>query len=127
MSEPTTNRQTKQRLAILNYLHSNFTHPSAETIYQNLQKTMPNLGLATVYRNLNLLSQQKDILCVEGLDGKMHFDGHKHNHVHFICRKCQKIFDLDSKKIPQFKIQKPIKKIEEVKCTLYGICSQCHN
>ena len=43
---------SKQRELILNSLKSRKDHPTAETLFWDLKKEMPNLGIATIYRNL---------------------------------------------------------------------------
>lgn len=48
-------RPTPQRLAILEYLQGNNSHPSAEEIYISLKPRFPSLALATVYGTLEAL------------------------------------------------------------------------
>ena len=48
-------KYSRQREAILAYLHSTKEHPTAEVIYEQVRKEYPRISLATVYRNLNLL------------------------------------------------------------------------
>ena len=47
-------KQFRKRNAILACLRASKAHPSAETLYQILQKEQPDISLATVYRNLAL-------------------------------------------------------------------------
>ena len=54
-------KYSKQREAILAYLHSTTEHPTAETIYTNLKQENAKLSLGTVYRNLNLLAASGEI------------------------------------------------------------------
>ncbi|MCL5004407.1 MAG: transcriptional repressor, partial [Patescibacteria group bacterium] len=46
-------RRTKQKTAILEYLRSVKTHPTAEAVYSALKNKISNLSLGTVYRNLS--------------------------------------------------------------------------
>ena len=48
-------RSTKQRAAILEILRKSGFHPTAEAIYREARKVLPNISLGTVYRNLNFL------------------------------------------------------------------------
>src|SRR5574344_2073855 len=88
-------RYSKQREVILNCLKENVVHPSAEYIYAKAKEHMPGLSLATVYRNLNSLAGSNIIKKIDGLEGIAHFDHNTHNHYHFICEKCKKIYDID--------------------------------
>ena len=58
-------RETPQRKAILSYLKSVKTHPNAEEVFRAVAGQYPNLTLATVYRNLNLMADQGRVLRFE--------------------------------------------------------------
>lgn len=47
-------------------------HPTADFVYEQMRKELPNISLATVYRNLNQLAEAGLIRKVEGLDGSVH-------------------------------------------------------
>ncbi|MFW2691866.1 peroxide-responsive transcriptional repressor PerR, partial [Staphylococcus aureus] len=57
-------RITPQRQAILRYLISSHTHPTADEIYQALSPDFPNISVATIYNNLRVF---KDIGIVKEL------------------------------------------------------------
>lgn len=118
-------RLTQQRLEILEYLRSVTTHPTSEMIYSALKDKLPALSLATVYRNVNYLASEKIILEIKGEDGKMHFDGNNMAHIHFICKECKKIYDIWTKKAPQFTSLDEVAEIDRVDCTIYGLCKKC--
>lgn len=86
---------SRQREVILQTLKENVVHPNADYIYQKVRQKLPNISLATVYRNLKQLSEQGVIRSIEGLDGSVHFDHNTGKHHHFICTRCKKIFDID--------------------------------
>jgi len=90
-------RLTKQRAAILKYLQSVKTHPSAQSVFKALQKFFPQISFGTVYRNLNFL--QEHGYCKEFVLGKVsRFDGRVDSHIHLICDQCLSIVDLDDRK-----------------------------
>ena len=47
---------SRQRDIILQTLKANVVHPTAEYLYAVLKEKEPNISLATLYRNLNQLS-----------------------------------------------------------------------
>lgn len=73
---------SKQRELALKVLQKNMCHPTADFVYEQMRKDLPNISLATVYRNLNQLAEAGLIRKVEGLDGSVHFDHNTHNHYH---------------------------------------------
>lgn len=52
-------RYSKQRETIYQVLMEDGSHPNVDTIYTNVKKIIPDISLGTVYRNLNLLADQK--------------------------------------------------------------------
>lgn len=90
-----TTRYSRQRESIKEYLSTHFTHPTAERIYLDLRKEFPNISQGTVYRNLNLLAEQGEILRISSGNGPDHFDGNIHPHCHFLCKECGTVLDID--------------------------------
>lgn len=122
-------RNSRQRAAILENLLSRYDHPTAEEVYESVRKTLPNISLATVYRNLNMMVEDGTILSVITKD-MVHFDAHTESHRHVICNKCGKIFDIDvdiTKEI-LMKAQNAFDgEIDSCKLIFYGICKDCKN
>ena len=87
-------KQFRKRNAILECLRSTHSHPSADTLYQMLQKEHPDISLATVYRNLTLFKNQGLIQSLGTVNGIERFDGNTEPHVHFICGSCSSVLDL---------------------------------
>lgn len=55
-------RMSKQRKKILDLVKSGrLGHPTAAEVYDEVRKSMPNISLGTVYRNLNMLADDGDI------------------------------------------------------------------
>ena len=124
-----TTRMTNQRLKILEYLKSVKTHPTAETVYHAVRKHLPNITLATVYRNLNHLAEQGEIQKFE-VNCVSHFDGDVSFHQHCICRKCGMIHDIFEDTITRSTLKKINSKGFEPKSMnimIYGICRKCRS
>ena len=85
---------SKQRESIFNYLKSVDTHPTAEVIYNDIRKENPNISLGTVYRNLDNLEQNGDILRLKFKNKKDRFDGNIVPHYHANCIECGKLYDI---------------------------------
>ena len=84
---------SRQRETVYDVLRSTKDHPSADWIYGECKKIIPNIGLATVYRNLEqLVAQGKAIKVPVGQD-KDRFDADVSLHVHGACPVCGKVWD----------------------------------
>ena len=88
-------RRTKQKEAILGVLRGTTSHPTADWVYNEVRKEIPNISLGTVYRNLRLLSQSGEILELNLCGALSRFDARRDKHYHFRCEKCGRVFDVD--------------------------------
>ncbi len=119
---------SKQREIILNTLKENVVHPTAEYLYAKVKEKDPKISLATLYRNLNQLTENGIIKKIDGLENSSHYDHNTHNHYHFICKKCNRVYDIKSEVAPDL-----INKTEELTDFLIenhdivfsGICKEC--
>ena len=85
---------SRQRDIILQTLKANVVHPTAEYLYAVLKEKEPNISLATLYRNLNQLSDNGIIKKIDGLEVPSHYDHNTHEHYHFMCDECKRVFDV---------------------------------
>lgn len=85
---------SKQRQCIIENLKNRKDHPTAESLYLDLKKEMPNIGIATVYRNLSELCEEGMVLKIKSNIGPDRFDGNVTPHIHFMCEKCGKVDDV---------------------------------
>jgi Fur family ferric uptake transcriptional regulator len=122
---------TTQREVILKALYSNNDHFTPDTLYILIKKKYPdlNVGIATIYRTLNMLESADIATSLSfGSQGKKFELGNKPHHDHMICKKCNEIIEFEDKAIE--KRQEQIAKERDFKLTghlmqLYGICSKC--
>lgn len=120
-------RYSKQRELILLNLQNRCDHPTAEMIYQDLKQDHPNLSLGTVYRNLNQLCQNNQILRLDMGGPMVRYDGNINPHIHFVCEQCGKIYDIktiDAAVIKQLQDHQP-HKITNIDIKMTGICQEC--
>lgn len=119
---------SRQREAIKNYLSNTTSHPTAEVIYENIRLSYPKISLGTVYRNLNLLVQQGEIIKLSCGDGSDHFDGNTIPHNHFICDCCGSVSDLDMESIDHIQEIASTNfngKIKKHVTYFFGTCPEC--
>ena len=83
-----------QRDIIYNSIRSVNTHPSAEDVYLMVKPHIPKISMGTIYRNLAQLVSHGMILELN-IDGVSHYDGNINIHQHFLCNKCQTIYDCE--------------------------------
>ncbi|NCB32589.1 MAG: transcriptional repressor [Erysipelotrichia bacterium] len=85
-------RCTRQKQIILRVISGDGVHMTADEVYAAVRKEDPEIGLATVYRNLNLMCEEGRIQKVSD-NGVSFYDGNPAPHDHFVCRICGTIMD----------------------------------
>ena len=122
-------KSTRQRQFILKTFLSK-DHVTAEDLYREISRRNARVGLATVYRTLNLL-------CLCGLAQQRHFADSrtlydnvfdKAHHDHLICTGCGKIIEFENTEIERLQEKVARKnrfKIYSHKLEIYGLCAAC--
>jgi len=125
-------RNTSQRKLILDIMTGNFTHPTADQIYEKARAADPHISRGTVYRNLNFLVENGSIVKIEVPDGPDHYDCTLKEHYHFNCRCCGKMFDVPGSVNVQFETASREMEsqgffVEGHNLILSGRCPDCKN
>ncbi len=120
---------TPQRKAIIKVLESADAVLSAQEIFAEVIKILPNINFSTIYRNLDLLLE-RGILCrITPESGGILYElrreeGHHH---HVICKKCGASIPLDY--CPMGNIEKELSRKgftpTEHRFEIYGYCNKC--
>lgn len=117
-----------QRMAIMEYLMSNFIHPTADKIYNDLYPAIPTLSKTTVYNTLNLLSKQGAILALNIDEKNVRYDVDISKHAHFQCKSCGSVYDV-SVEDAHFSALKSPEDLLITECHIYykGYCRKCRS
>ena len=121
-------RNTVQRSLVLDAVRKLHCHATADEVYEEIIKEYPSISKATVYRNLNLLSEMGEIHRLEIPGSADHFDHITTNHCHVKCRECGRVFDVDMDYVSD--LEKGIRDNHGFDFTGYdiifhGICPEC--
>ncbi|MFD2729471.1 ferric iron uptake transcriptional regulator [Enterococcus camelliae] len=124
---------TPQREAtVLVLLENEKEHLSAEEIYFFVKKKSPEIGLATVYRTLEILTELNVVNKVSFNDGVARYDlrkeGAKHFHHHLLCLECGNIEEIEEDllgEVEEVVEQRYQFQVKDHRLTFHGICHQC--
>ena len=124
---------TTQRQIILQaFLSSKENHLSAEDIYEMVRGENPDIGLATVYRSLELFTSLDLVKKLDFGDGRSRYELNDHNlshsHHNLICLGCGRVIEFTSDFAEEIRIR--IKKkngfnIVDYQLKFYGYCKDC--
>ncbi len=121
-------RITHQRKIILEELRKVCTHPTAMQLLSLVKKQDPKISLATVYRTLEFLEQNKLIIKLQSPKDQAKYDGNTTAHCHLVCKKCGEVIDIfDNKQIDiqSKELKKTGFKITVDYLEIPGLCANC--
>jgi len=121
---------SKQREQILDIFLKTEKHLTINDLYGLVTKKNPKIGLATVYRTMEVICDAELARKLDFDDGTKHYEHkykHQHHH-HLVCLKCGKIIEITSGKIEE--IQRKLAKkhgftIARDTMKIFGICKTC--
>jgi len=119
-------RETKQRRAIRRVLLDSSRPLTPEEVQEFGQRDVPNLGLATVYRNVKLLAEEGWLSTVELPGSPVRYElAERPHHHHFLCTSCDQAFDVHDCP-PRVEAMAPSGfEVESHEIILYGLCPTC--
>lgn len=126
---------TPQREATLTVLlEREKDHLSAEDVFLLVKEKAPEIGLATVYRTLELLNEIKVVDKINFGDGVARYDlrkeGVEHFHHHLVCMECGSVEEILEDLLSD--VEKTIEEqwnfqVKDHRLTFHGICIKCQD
>jgi Fur family peroxide stress response transcriptional regulator len=123
---------THQRLAIFAVLASSREHPSAEQLHKAVQRRIPTLSLATVYKNLEALKAIGAVADVNPLHEQGRYEaalpgtGAGRPHHHLVCVSCKKVRDLHDSELDGLRVKNAQGfDVRAVRVQAEGLCPDC--
>jgi Fe2+ or Zn2+ uptake regulation protein len=125
-------RPSFQRMAVMDYLMNNKTHPTADKIYSALAPDFPTLSRMTVYNTVTMLARRGAILALDLDIRQTHYDGDITPHAHFICTRCGEIHDIfpasgDWRRLATIAPPPEGASVSDTQLSYKGICAKCNN
>lgn len=123
---------TTQRRAILDVIIENREkHLSSEEIYDLVKDKYPEIGLATVYRTLQLFEELGIIYKLNFDDGRSRYElyhDEDHQHHHLICLKCGSVIEMEGDLLEN--LEEAIESTKDFEIVdhnvkFFGYCSKC--
>ncbi|KYG30699.1 Fur family transcriptional regulator [Alkalihalobacillus trypoxylicola] len=109
-------------------------HLSAEDVYLLVKEKSPEIGLATVYRTLELLADLKIVDKINFGDGVSRFDlrqeGAAHFHHHLVCIECGSVDEIQEDLLGDVEaiVERDFNfRIKDHRLTFHGICYRCNS
>ena len=122
-------KYSKQKDEILKLMRSGrLDHPSAAEVFVAMKEILPDIGIATIYRNLNALSDMGFLKRLSFAGEADRYDFNLADHHHAICLGCGRVFDFDMKldnSVEKELAEKSGFSVVSVKYSVSGYCKKC--
>jgi Fur family transcriptional regulator, ferric uptake regulator len=121
-------RLTPHQERILRTLETIDGEISTQDLYVRLRASYETLGLATVYRGLEVLKLQGLVKSRTSIEGKLLYSSVAEHQHHFTCLRCSKSMEIDA--CPVCQIETELAKKISVKVfyhtlEFFGLCTLC--
>jgi len=121
-------RVTPQRVAILQAVGNDRTHPDVDAVYRVVSRRYPGISRDTVYRTLSMMEEKKIIGSILFVGNAKRYDPVTSRHHHLVCIRCRSIFDFEEKKFDHLAPpSSAVERFKVVQTTVHveGICEAC--
>ena len=117
-------RATPERTLLIEII-TNHPHLDADQIYRIAREQHPSIGLATVYRTLNVLKEFDVIRANELGENHAHFELRDEEHIHLVCTTCGKILDIPAPASLTRIAEQQGFEVKEAHFEWFGRCAAC--
>jgi Fe2+ or Zn2+ uptake regulation protein len=130
MSIDKVRRKTRQKEIALRILEGTNKHPTADWIYEQARKLVPQISKGTVYRNLAVLLEEGKISKLDLKGAVSRYEIKQKAHYHFRCEQCGQVIDLECPvrvDINRMMQKETGLKIFSHQLEFRGICRECQS
>ncbi|MEO8204842.1 MAG: transcriptional repressor [Chthoniobacterales bacterium] len=119
-------RRTRQKTAIEAVMEEHKNPLTPVEIQRLAVKKVPGIGMATIYRSLRALTEEKRVTTVEIPGQPPRYErADKGHHHHFLCRACGGVYELEKCLAGIKTLAPPRFVVEDHEIILYGSCESC--
>lgn len=120
-------RITPQRRAIIQALLERDSHPTADQVFRQVRRDMPDISPATVYNTLHELVEVGAIQELDLGQGRRHYDMVTRQHAHIVCLECGHVEDVrwDYGELTLSSEQAHGFDVVDCNVIFYGYCPNC--
>lgn len=114
-----------QRQLIYDVLCMMPKHPTAQDVFLEVRKQQPHIAMGTVYRNLNLLCGNGDIMRIAVNGAPDRYDNNPRFHDHIVCKRCGRVRDVQLDAVCDVFSKAAGSRVIGYELLLYEICEEC--
>jgi len=128
LEKPVKLKMTVQRRVILEEIQKVKTHPSADELYLAVRRRLPDISMATVYRNLETMAEHGLIRRLWEVGAPRRYDGELAEHYHILCERCGRVNDVSLQAVDGFldEVRRASDyDVQGYRLGFFGLCPNC--
>jgi Fur family peroxide stress response transcriptional regulator len=121
---------THQRLVIYEALAATDEHPTPETVYDQVRRSIPSISLATVYKNVRAFAEAGLLREVSLLHDSARLDANLARHHHLVCERCKSVADIPEDAVAPIEVRTTLPdgfQLHRVSVEVLGLCARCRS
>lgn len=117
---------TVQRRVILETLAAHDDHPTADAVFEEVRRRLPEVSRTTVYRVLDTLVRLGLAVKICSPGSGVRFDPRTSRHHHLVCSRCERVIDLDAPALDALALPRTAAfEISDYSVHFRGTCATC--
>lgn len=119
---------TVQRRVVLSVLLDRNDHPTVDQLFEDVKERMPGVSRTTIYRALETLVELGLARRTNHFEATARFDGNTDHHHHLVCRRCNRVEDIEHPSLNKFALPNLVGipfEISDYSIYLEGLCAAC--
>ena len=119
---------THQRMVIYRALAATDSHPTPESIYEQVRQEVPAISLGTVYKNIHTFTAVGLLREVNVLHDSLRLDANLEIHHHLVCVQCKTVIDVPEENVEPVQLRNPLPagfRLERCSVEMLGVCANC--
>lgn len=121
-------KMTPQRVAVIDAIARSQEHLTPVALYRKVRQVQPDIGLVTVYRTLNILTQLGLVCEMRAGETRSYVGSPPQHHGHLICSRCGKVVNFTQCNVAEVEQRLAHETgfaIEEHHLDFFGHCREC--
>lgn len=122
-------RSSERREAIHRFVAAHGSHPTADEILAGVRRIIPGVGLATIYRNLDVLVREGRLVRTVH-DGVARYDAEVAPHHHFTCERCGEVSNVEAeipRQLMRSTVPRTVGTVDSLTIEFRGFCRKCRS
>lgn len=119
---------TVQRQTIYDVLRRRVDHPTADALFEAVQRVLPRVSRTTVYRTLDTFVEAGLCTRVSHPGPSARYDPKTHRHHHLVCERCGAVVDLEPDEVrggSRLRLADPAIRVSDYSVQFTGRCADC--